>query len=262
MSEYEAKVSELPPESAWEPESLRLTLFHNRDIVEQTWWKDLFGTSADKIDDQPKKLLHIEEGQFGNGKLLQIIQLGRIDWQYVIDLEKGIEIEEETPLTLGEFPSAVDVFLKQMLKWFELQTCPSAYRLAFGVVLLQKVESLKTGYKLIEKYLPDVKLYPECMSDFMYRINKPRESKTGIEGLKINRLATWSVAGYTLMRGIIPITGLGKNFQYPEKFACRLELDINTSQEYQSEFDQEGMPEILRELVELGREIAQKGDIL
>jgi hypothetical protein len=47
----------------------------------------------------------------------------------------------------------------------------------------------------------------------------------------------------------------------PLYFACRLELDINTVPEFQDEFDRGRLPSILRELADLGLEIANRGDI-
>jgi hypothetical protein len=43
--------------------------------------------------------------------------------------------------------------------------------------------------------------------------------------------------------------------------ACRLELDISTMPEWEGELPHDGLPEVFRELVDLGQEIAEKGDI-
>ena len=248
------------PSLFWEPENLRFTLFHKEETLEQTWWKDLFDTTPD--DSQTKKLLHKEESKFENGKLLLLLQLGRIDWQYIIDIEKDMESVDKSMLTLGEFSTSLDLFFEHINRWFERETCPSAIRLAFGTVLLKRVENLQAGYQKIAECLPNVTLDPEHSRDFMYRINRPRESKTGLVGLKINRLSTWSVAGLIRVQSAIPLgVGLVQHFQSPERFACRLELDINTAPEYQTGFLREQLSKVFQELVDLGKEIAQEGDI-
>lgn len=133
----------------------------------------------------------------------------------------------------------------------------------FGAILLQRVEDLRIGYQQITKYIQDVKLHPEYMNDFVYRNNKPRESTTNITDLKINRLTTWSVRSFFEIQDVLlPDTGLIQHFQSPKNFACCLELDINTAREYQGEFDKEQLFKILMDLAELGKEIAQKGDVL
>jgi len=243
--------------SIWEPEILRLTLFHEKEIIEQTWWEDLFGKKAENT--QTKKLIHKEEDPFGKGKLILLSQPGRIDWQYIIDVEERINSDDPPPFTLGEFSVALDLFLKQMNKWFEFETCPSASRIAFGSVLLHRVESLQAGYRQLEPYLTKIKLEPENIREFMYRINRPRNSKF-LSDLMLNRLSSWSVSSF--IKNVLPLgTGSIQPFQSPECFACCLELDINTVPEYRAGFSKENLANVYQELVELGKEIAQKGDI-
>jgi hypothetical protein len=43
--------------------------------------------------------------------------------------------------------------------------------------------------------------------------------------------------------------------------ACCIELDINTSPDYQEDLPKEKLPQIFRELVDLGKEIVKEGDI-
>jgi len=132
-----------------------------------------------------------------------------------------------------------------MLRW--LAGCPPLQRLAFGAVLTRPVDDLLTGYRQISDYLPFVQLDPESSSDFSYQINRPRNS-TVISGLRINRFSRWSVAR------VFAST-------FDTQIGCRVELDINTAQEFQGELPQEKLPVIIQELVDLGKEIAENGDI-
>jgi hypothetical protein len=46
-----------------------------------------------------------------------------------------------------------------------------------------------------------------------------------------------------------------------EHFACCLELDINTAQDFREELTCEQLAQVFQELVELGQEIVGEGDI-
>ena len=95
----------------------------------------------------------------------------------------------------------------------------------------------------------------------MYRINHPRDSSSGITDLRVNRLTKWSVA---LRRGVgfsVGPTGVSGVSPGQAFFACRLDLDINTAVDFQSQLSREQLPQIFQELVDLGNEIAGEGDI-
>ena len=44
-------------------------------------------------------------------------------------------------------------------------------------------------------------------------------------------------------------------------YACRLELDINTDGDFEGELPRQALPALWDELVRLGAEIAEKGDV-
>ena len=94
------------------------------------------------------------------------------------------------------------------------------------------------------------------MHDLLFRVNRRRRSRA-MEGLELNRLATWSVASILEVRVEVP---------NPESLestvtrnVCRLELDINTAPESKRRIDD--LAGMLAELVDLGNEIAAKGDL-
>jgi hypothetical protein len=177
----------------------------------------------------------------------------RIDWLAIPD-------DPQDKLWIGPFQNSLDSFLELMARWFKIT--PPTKRLAFGTVLNFPVEDRRSGYNLIAKYLPHITLDPEGSSDFLYQINRPRESKTGIPGLRLNRLTKWSVA----RRGIGQIE-LSVNeprasyFPTSESYTCRLELDINTIPDYQGDLPSDQLYSIFQEMVDLGKEIVIKGDI-
>jgi hypothetical protein len=255
------KQGQLAPLEKWLAVQLRLTAFPDSaiDIQDSSWWEELIGEPPESRTHRPKAEELKEDGEFESGKLILNCQPGRIDWFYTISLPD--ELPVEIPQTIEEFPKAQKSFLQLMQKWIE-RNCPKLGRIAFGAVLLLPVESRQEGYMTLSNYLPDIQLDTEGASDFMYQINRPRDSRLNIPGLQINRLSKWSVATHILsMMQINAKSGRTEKLSRPAKYSCRLELDINTSQDYNKPFNQEQIKAIFIELVELAKEIVAKGDI-
>jgi len=183
----------------------------------------------------------------------------RIDWLYAGRLE---ERPGGYPV-LGGFEESISSFLELVRRWFALPSFPAAQRLAFGAVLLQPVATRGDGYKRLAEYLPAVQIDPEGSSEFLYQINRPRRSMTMPEQI-LNRISRWSVGLCTelkipvllqpvpqLLPGLLAGAGLS---------ACRLELDLSTSQNEAGELNHEQVPSVYNELVGLAKDIAKNGD--
>lgn len=247
-----------PPLSTWQAINLRLTAFPSpaAQFAEPTWWSDLIGNAPEKRISKPKRLEQQEEGPFEGGNLILSVQPSRIDWVLTTlkEQERGQELS-----VIGSFPVALDKYLKLVVSWLSSRMCPPLERLAFGAILLQPVEDRTTGYRQLSTYVHSVDLDPEGTSDFFYQINRPRESRSGIPGLRINRLSKWSRAGLQDIE--VTLAPVPRQTAGPVRFACHLELDINTAHEFRNELPQEQLSQIFQELVDLGKEIASKGDI-
>jgi hypothetical protein len=185
----------------------------------------------------------------------------RIDWLLAPLIEPSEEAGEElppTPPSAGPFTEALSSFLKLAIQW--LQGCPPVTRLAFGAILFQPTVDRRAGHVQLSKYLHSIDLDPDT-SDFFYQINRPRNSTSGISGLRINRLTKWSVImfqHFSVTLGKATITTAGYTTQ---EAACRVELDINTAPDFPDVLPHETLPKIFQELVDLGQEITAKGDI-
>jgi hypothetical protein len=253
---------ERPPLSAWQVEALRLTGFPSpaARVQPESWWRDVTNESPEIRTSQLKTGGLKDEGTYGRGKLTLAVAPTRIDWI----LTTVADEKPEAPgfRHLGQFIQTLESFQCLMERWLEFTAFPLMQRLAFGAVLLQPVESLQEGYRQLGMYLPFVKLDPEPSSDFLYRINRSRNSSIGIDGLQINRLSTWSVASTALVEFSAAALARGAIRSIPglTLFACRLEVDINTAAEFPGEFSAEQSRRIFHELIDLGREIAQEGD--
>lgn len=241
----------------WDVVSLRMTAFPapGSEVTKTDWWKSGVDEPPELIE-QPRTGEIVEMAKRGNGELeLQIDPLSLSWFQRVPEVH-----QENEPEVLGKFRSSCEEFCVLMMsKWFKLNAVPNLVRLAFGAILIQPVQSQEEGLKRLGRYIPAVNLDPPPSSSFLYQINRRRASELEIEELKINRVMKWSLTKYQLLR--THPDGRVKFTQAPQRSYIRLELDINTIQEFEGEFQREHASQVFSELVELGTEIAEKGDI-
>jgi len=248
------------PLSAWHVESLRLTAFPvlGTPLTDISWWTELVGEPAETKTIQPRVGVETEQGEFLGAKLVNQIQPHRVDWHLQFPDQ---EPQADAFPTIGPFLEIVEPFVRLMLRWLDLETCPELQRLAFGVVLAYPVESRTAGYRQLAAFLPSVKLHPEGSSDFLYQINRVRTSTSKIEGLGINRLSKWSVAALqrvslSFRKELDMSVAMDKAL-----YACRLDLDINTVAKFSAPLPEKQRGPLLQELVDLAKEIASEGDI-
>jgi len=240
--------------SAWQVESLRLTCFPSSatEFNSANWYQDIVGEQPENTIIRARDNFRQDEGVVNGQKIILGVQPMRIDWLMKANEEKG-------EFLIGSFQDGLASFLELMSRWFKIS--PSLRRLAFGAILALPVDDRKSGYKLISNYLPNIKLDPIGSSDFLYQINRARNSRLDISELEINRLSKWSVAKQGLARiDILPETRISV-FPSSDTFSCRLELDINTLGEYKNDISSEKLDDVFHELVDLAKEISIKGDI-
>lgn len=239
----------------WLAESVRLTAFMTvvpalEDLSGS--WKALVGDEPDAAEVRPKERAVRESGPFHEATLTFRHTLpGRIDWTV-----HPSEMVSESWATVGKFTDETQPFVELMKKW--LATGPEIKRLAFGAVLISPVSSHDEGYTKLSGCLPfDVDLEAR---NFMYQINRRRDSRLGIPGLEINRLRKWSCIERRTAEFVIGETATVSE-DSPSKFAVRLEFDINTVPEYPKSLERGNLADLFGEFVDLGAEIAEKGDI-
>ena len=244
----------------WQAENLRVTAFPvlPLDNEETGWWRAVAGEEPESRTAQVRIGLVQETGRIGNGRFsLTLNRLSdRVDWLFATE---PTEQKQGGLPSCGAFPDAVDTFRSMLDNW--LQVAPPLKRIAFGVVLLAEVPDIRSGYQALSSYLPSVKLDPDGSTDFSYSINRPRSLKCFPQIEKVNRLSRWVVAqvlGMTIavspVQAVRPVLGRAS-------IACRLELDVNTDAAFSGEIPTESIPMVLDELIGLGKEIADYGDL-
>lgn len=249
-----------PDANAWQAQYLRCISFPvaPQNAVNQNWWREL--TGADRETRVEKRREVEEEGTVDGIALNLSIDLLRIQWSAAPRLSAD-SLPEGFP-TLGPFLQWRGWFRDLMHRWFPLS--PEIRRLAFAGVLLQPVRTRDEGYELLNSYLRWLDLDPQA-TDFLYRINRKVPSNSGVEGLEINRLMTWSVGRFAILVRSQLIgelaEGAGAQTDREERLACVLELDINTVPEPRDRvLPRHALPQIFDELLDRGLEIAARGD--
>jgi hypothetical protein len=247
--------------SDWEVESLRVTAFptQNAEVKPDNWWQEVVGTEPETQLVQAKRGEKRFQGAFEGGQLTLLLQPGRIDWFLVRGANTEEVASEELTSSVGKFEKVCSRFTEVVGQWLPIS--PPLHRIAFGGTVLLPVADRATGYKRLVPYLPSVSIDPEGSRDLLYRINRPRMSQTGLKDLQLNRLSTWAVG--SLLSGEVSIIGGQATIVAPREqaFACRVELDINTAAEFSGIFVPDQSRETLNELVQLGVEIVEKGDV-
>src|SRR5262249_31155500 len=125
---------------------------------------------------------------------------------------------------------------------------------AFSAKLLQPAASPEEAYRVLAAHLPAVNL-DSSPDDFLLQINRRKETSDVVDGLPINRVCTWSKMNVAIF--VEP----GRPFKWPDQCYSALELDINTAPEKTDILPRTSLPRLFIELVSLGREIAERGDI-
>jgi hypothetical protein len=245
---------ELPPLSSWKVLSLRTTAFYfpSEKVDPAGWWFELMESSPDAELRKPKEGVVRLEDSIENGKRSITTSPGRVDFRL-----EGEDVGGD-PFRRVDAPEEVSPGFMQLSKsLLGLASFPAVKRLAFGSVMDLPVREREDGYRQLSAYLP-FEIDASKSRDFLYRINRPRQSRTA-EGLIVNRVSVWTVR--ILRETQLTVSASGQIVSLKDNsapaYACRVELDINTDAEYTGAL---GVA-ILEELVDLAREIYEKGEI-
>lgn len=250
----------LPSIEEWKAQVVRLTAFpvEVEASREADWWRSLVEAEPEETNvkrGESSIAVRTCSGTYEGYALQLVVDPVRIQWSFVPKLDAS-SFSPELPL-VGHFSEVLAVFGPLMQRW--LDRSPPIERLAFGGVLLQPAETHESAYRILGRYLHAVQLDPST-SDFMYRINRHRQSRSGVDGLVINRLSVWSALRWTALLKL-DAGGRTKEVKPPDAFAARLELDVNTAADYTGELPRATLGKLWTELVDFGREIAERGEI-
>ncbi len=242
----------------WRAQSFRLTLITQDPYINDNvdWWEKLLGSKPDQFTQQPNSFGSKFEGIFESNNLVLDVKPERIDWNLITREDTAGGPKKEVT-TLGLMDEALKPFQELTEHWLTSDNLPNVKRIAFGAKLFIPVKDVITGYSILNKYIHNIDVNYEYPSDFLYQINKIRNSKSGIANLNINRLTKWSV---TKFRTFLLSPDSSESLSHIDLFACTLDLDINTAK-HTNEIPHNKLKDIFNELTQFGLEIADKGDI-
>jgi len=248
--------------SKWQIQSARLTTFFlgGETPDPSGFWSEVVGNDPSEEHKRASSGQFQQIGAFDGWQLRLLALPGRLDWTIAMEPRSQETSGVLSVIFGGPFDSALSALEKLANKWVEI--CPQTNRVALGMVLIQPVADRRSGYAQLSQYLTGVEIDPDNSTDFLYQINRPRDSGV-LPNLKLNRLTKWSVLRTGTM--LITMTSAGRNAAQSglegEKLGMRLDLDISTEANRKDELPNSKLAPIFNELVELGKEIASKGDV-
>ncbi len=243
--------------SDWQVETLRITVFPSdiNAVSMSKLWDSVIGQDPDAIHFQ-KDVIDAREVRLGNGRMVLAKQTDRIDWHYlsIQDNKDSVQL----PI-IGKLDEELNTFTDVANACLDSSYLLSMNRMAFGAVLLHPVITVEDGNLFLEGKLAKMNL--EGVRDFNYQVNRRRKSQIDPE-IEINRLSKWNVySGQLVTVTIDPIRGQQVSTTTGLSIASKLELDINTFPERTGPLPTHELSAIFGELIDLGLEISERGDI-
>ena len=246
--------------NGWRAESMRMSAFPVPEAMEddvlstiKNWWSIIYADSPATHVNQDLMLSIAQlTGPVGDGFVTMSKEPVRFDLKYSsVNPANPVKVSSDASPPIN-FEELLDSFLRAAEEWLRLTDRRPLLRLAFGAVLLVPVDSRESGYEMLDAYLPDVRVRPDT-SDFLYKINHRCPSKS-LAGLQVNRLSTWMCQ----RSNVIVVVGGDPRPLPLVKFACRVELDIN-SVPTGGPLKEDRLPRVFSELVGFAKAIAHSG---
>jgi len=138
-----------------------------------------------------------------------------------------------------------------------LSTQHPVMRLAIGTQLSIGTASIREANELVATRIRTTRFDLKNATDFLYQINRPRESRA-LPGLLLNRLMKWQAVQWRVLT-LEPATG--RHYEQPSDTAALLELDLNTQGERDTPLPAASLPALFEELKDLIGQIAEQGDV-
>jgi hypothetical protein len=243
--------------SDWQVETLRITVFPSdiSAVSMSKLWDSVVGQDPDAIHFQ-RDVIDAREIRYGNGRLVLAKHTDRFDWHYLSIQDNNDS--GQLPI-IGKLEEELNAFSNVANACLDSPHLLPISRLAFGAVLLHPVNTVEDGNLFLEGKLSNMNL--EGVREFNYQVNRRRMSKID-PGIEVNRLSKWNVySGQLVTVAIDPLRGQQVSTTSGLRIASRLELDINTFPERTGPLPKHEISAIFRELINLGLEISERGDV-
>ena len=237
--------------------------FPESEIDSTSIWSTVIGGVPDEEQRRPREGLLQQVGTLADLTAVMRIAHPRVDFFLQPTMQNPGPLPTGPDWQTCSFRDALQTLTDMASRWFSTQL--HVTRVAFGVNLVQPADGMLEAQVRLTSYLRDLAIDLENSSDFLYQINRRRESKT-IPQLTINRLSKWSIVtqavGSFAVQSNQDVVGVVLSTPVTQSFASSLELDINTVPDNGLNFPQSQLNDLFGELVNLGKEISEEGDVV
>lgn len=237
----------------WQIENIRVTAFVNGRLnpgMLENWIGEISENSPSQVSKTPSSFIGVSRSTAG---------FLRVNWNTNrLDVTLSPE-QPQSSQTIAPISELTSLFSRFVDRIPEIGELAKVDRVALGLVLTFQVSSESEGLEILSPSIVNLDLPPSAR-DFLYRVNHPYESRT-LDGLKLNRLATWSVGQVQVIQ--VQINPDGSQVQQiisEAPFAIRLELDINTDNAIQLGANSERLRDLLNKLKAIALDVAIKGE--
>lgn len=241
----------------WQVETLQITGVPTADaeIDASALWDELIKLDPD-MSRTKKGELDARGADHANGKIHLIIRPNQIQWMYASKSQHDADASGFR--LIGSLDQELQVIVELGRKWFCSSQMPPLKNLVFGGILLKPAKSLSIAYEYMQELSPFLNM--KKLNDpynFEYEILRELNSKT-FDNQLINRKSEWDVVRLRRSAELFARDGI----EY-SKFATRLDFIIATEPKGDSELpsDPKSLSDLLDELVNLGEELSQQGEI-
>ncbi|MCY3780054.1 MAG: hypothetical protein OXG78_07080 [Chloroflexi bacterium] len=241
----------------WQVETLRITAFPVEidSVSPSELWDKHKGELKPEVHIQPDSI-NRRNARHRNGEIYLVKTPSQIDWRYVLPLD---DTSPESGLPVwGNLNNELNPFLEFSKEFLQNPVIFPVFRLAFGAILMKPRSDLISSNEYLADFLPHLDL--EDATDFGYQISRGRTSDV-VNELHINRLSRWQVLTLERKGSTLDPADDGNLDLVETLFAARLELDINSSPDYGPPLNSDLLSSAFEELVDMGLEIARRGDV-
>jgi len=237
----------------WKIESIRFTALLNGQLnpdMLETWIGKVSENLPSQISKTPSSFIGVSRSSAG---------FLRANWNANrLDVTLSSE-QPQSSQSIAPISEAAALFTRFVDRIPEIGELAPVDRLALGLILTCEVPNESEGLKILSPSIVGLSL-PLSARDFLYRVNHPYKSRS-IDGLNLNRLATWSVGRMQLLQfKINPDGSQNQEIISEDPSAIRLELDINTDKAMQLKADLKRLRDLLNELKTIAVNVAIGGE--
>lgn len=157
------------------------------------------------------------------------------------------------PFEFGPVGPRLEAFNKVVRPWLA-STDVISNRVAIGMIAAIPMADRIDAHTALQFYIPSVKIDAEHTRDLLYRINRPKRSRSLGAEVELNRMTTWGVIARVPAHTGTPPSDVGGAY-------VSVECDNSTPAEQQSPLDKSRFVDIYDELTEMALQNLELGEL-